>query len=69
MRNWSTLPAARLTPPIRAEPVPAATKTVVALLDIVAASVVATDVVLYLRVIYSALRCVVNTDRELILQL
>jgi hypothetical protein len=40
--NWSTLPAASVTPPSKAEPVPAATVIVVALDDIVEASVVST---------------------------
>jgi hypothetical protein len=40
--NWSTLPAASVTPPSRAEPVPEATVIVVALELIVEASVVST---------------------------
>jgi hypothetical protein len=40
--NWSTLPAANVTPPSKAEPVPEATVIVVALDDIDDASVVST---------------------------
>jgi hypothetical protein len=49
--NWSTLPAARVTPPSKAEPVPEATVIVVALDDIVEASVVSTLIDEYCLVI------------------
>jgi hypothetical protein len=49
--NWSTLPAASVTPPSKAEPVPAATVIVVALDDIVEASVVSTLIDEYCLVI------------------
>jgi hypothetical protein len=49
--NWSTLPAASVTPPSKAEPVPEATVIVVALDDIVEASVVSTLIDEYCLVI------------------
>jgi hypothetical protein len=50
--NWSTLPPARVTPPIRVEPVPAATVMLVAEVDNPAARVVSTEVELNFLVIY-----------------
>jgi hypothetical protein len=49
--NWSTLPAARVTPPIKAVPVPVATVIVVAEFEMLEASVVATLMLENLRVI------------------
>jgi hypothetical protein len=49
--NWSTLPDASVTPPSKAEPVPEATVIVVALDDIVEASVVSTLIEEYCLVI------------------
>jgi hypothetical protein len=45
------LPGARVTPPIRADPVPEATVILVALFEILEASVVSTDMLENLRVI------------------
>jgi hypothetical protein len=50
--NWSTFPAASVTPPRRAEPVPVATAIEVCELVIAAERIVSTEIEEYRRVIY-----------------
>jgi hypothetical protein len=50
--NWSTLPAVRLTPPIKADAVPVATTIVVALLEMEDANVVSVLIDEYRLVMY-----------------
>jgi hypothetical protein len=50
--NWSTFPAASVTPPSKVEPVPVATAIEVCELVIAAERIVSTEIEEYRRVIY-----------------